>query len=156
MFRKLTRIKQQLSNEECVQILKNELRGVLAVLGDDDYPYALPINFYYSENDNKIYFHSGKKGHKLDAISKHDKVSFCVYDKGYHEDGHWSLNIKSVIVFGKIKVVENWSEDMMISFCKRFTDDMSYIKNEIEHFADNTVVLELEIENMTGKIVNES
>ena len=58
MFRKLTRIKQQISNEECVQILKNELRGVLAVLGDDDYPYALPINFYYSENDNKIYFHS--------------------------------------------------------------------------------------------------
>ena len=156
MFRKLTRIKQQLSNEECVQILKNELRGVLAVLGDDDYPYALPINFYYSENDNKIYFHSGKKGHKLDAILKHDKVSFCVYDKGYHKDGHWSLNIKSVIVFGKIKIVDNWSENMMISFCKRFTDDMPYIKNEIEHFADNTVVLELEIENMTGKIVNES
>ena len=156
MFRKLTRIKQQLSREECVQILKRELRGVLAVMGDDDYPYALPINFYYSEDDNKIYFHSGKKGHKIDAISKHEKVSFCVYDEGYRKDNHWSLNIKSVIVFGKIKIVNDWSDDMMVSFCKRFTDDMEYIESEIEHFGDKTIVLELEIEHMTGKLVNEA
>ena len=156
MFRKLTRIKQQLSREECVWILKKELRGVLAVMGDDDYPYALPINFYYSEDDNKIYFHSGKKGHKIDAISKHEKVSFCVYDEGYRKDNHWSLNIKSVIVFGKIKIVDDWSNDMMVSFCKRFTDDMEYIESEIENFGNNTIVLELEIEHMTGKLVNEA
>ena len=126
------------------------------MLGDDDYPYALPINFYYDEKENKIYFHGGKTGHKIDAIAKHDKVSFCVYDKGYHKDGHWSLNIKSVIVFGRIKVVDNWSVDKIIDLSKKYTQDMEYIENEITQFAKNTAVLELEIEHMTGKLVNEA
>ena len=156
MFRNLTRKKQQLSANECIELLQNEKRGVLSVIGDDDYPYALPINFYYSQADNKIYFHSGKTGHKIDAITKHNKVSFCVYDKGYRKENHWSLNIKSVIVFGKITPVENWSRNMMIDFCKKFTDDMDYIKSEINQYAANTIVLELEIEHITGKIVNEA
>jgi len=80
---------------------------VLAVNGDDGYPYALPINFYFDEENEKIYFHSGKVGHKLDAIASSDKVSFCVYDKGYHKDGHWSLNIRSVIIFGRIHIMED-------------------------------------------------
>ena len=79
MFRELTRKKQKLSEAQCKVILKQELRGVLAVNGDDGYPYALPINFYYDEANNKIYFHSGKVGHKMDALSGCDKVSFCVY-----------------------------------------------------------------------------
>ena len=108
MFRDLTRKKQKLSLEECKEILKQEVRGVLAVNGDDGYPYALPINFYFDERNNKIYFHSGKVAYKLDAIDSSDKVSFCVYDKGYHEDGHWSLNIKSVIIFGRIHMVDEW------------------------------------------------
>ncbi len=156
MFRNVTRVKQQLSAEECKKLLQNEKRGVLSVLGDEGYPYALPINFYYSASENKIYFHSGKSGHKIDALKKHDKVSFCVYDSGYHKDGHWSLHIKSVIVFGRMKLTEHWSEEMMIAFCKKFTDDMTYIENEIHQYASNTIVLELAIEHMTGKIVNEA
>lgn len=156
MFRDLTRAKQKLSAEECRELLNNEKRGVLSVLGDEDYPYGMPINFYYSEKENRIYFHSGKKGHKLDSLAKHDKVSFCVYDKGYRKEGHWSLNIRSVIVFGRIKATENWSREMMVEFCKKFTDDMAYIESEIEKYADNTIVLELEIEHTTGKIVNEA
>ncbi len=156
MFRNLTRIKQQLSDGECKEILKQEVRGVLAVNGDDGYPYALPINFYFDEESNKIYFHSGKVGHKLDAIANSDKVSFCVYDKGYHKDGHWSLNIKSVIVFGRIHIADDWSDELMVSFCKRFTDDMDYVYDEIEKFKSNTAVLSLEIEHMTGKVVNEA
>ena len=156
MFRELTRKKQKISETECKEILKQEVRGVLAVNGDDGYPYALPINFYYDETNDKIYFHSGKIGHKMDAISGNDKVSFCVYDKGYHKDGHWSLNIKSVIVFGRIRMVEDWSDELMVEFCKRFTDDMEYIDNEIEQFKSNTAVLCLEIQHMTGKLVNEA
>lgn len=79
MFRSLRRIKQQLSQESCISVLENEVRGVLSVLGDNDYPYGVPINFYYSQVDNKIYFHGSRDGHKIDAIKKHDKVSFCVY-----------------------------------------------------------------------------
>ena len=156
MFRDLTRKKQQLSAAECKEILKQEVRGVLAVNGEDGYPYALPINFYFDEDSGKIYFHSGKVGHKLDAIASSDKVSFCVYDKGYHKDGHWSLNIKSVIIFGRISVVDDWSDELMMRFCKRFTDDTAYIRDEIEKFKSNTAVLCLEVEHMTGKLVNEA
>ena len=156
MFRELTRKKQKLSPVECREILKQEVRGVLAVNGDDGYPYALPINFYYDEENNRIYFHSGKVGYKLNAIAKSDKVSFCVYDKGYHKDGHWSLNIRSVIIFGRMSIVDNWSDELMISFSKRFTGDTEYICGEIEKFKSNTAVLCLDIEHMTGKLVNES
>ena len=156
MFRDLTRTKQKLSPVECREIVKQEVRGVLAVNGDDGYPYALPINYYFDEESNKIYFHSGKVGHKLDAIANSDKVSFCVYDQGYHKDGHWSLNIRSVIIFGRIRIVEDWSDELMVNFCKRFTDDMEYIRSEIEKFKSNTAVLCLEIEHMTGKLVNEA
>ena len=156
MFRELTRTKQQISTDECKQILHRELRGVLAVHGDEGYPYALPINFYFDEASNRIYFHSGKRGHKLDAIARNDKVSFCVYDGGYHKDGHWSLNIRSVILFGRVHVMDDWSDELMEVFCRRFTDDAAYIEQEIERFKDNTVVFYLEIEHMTGKLVNEA
>lgn len=156
MFRELTRKKQQLTDEECKEILDRELRGVLAVNGDGGYPYALPINFYFDRENNRIFFHSGKKGHKIDALTKDGRVSFCVYDKGCREDGHWSLNIKSVIIFGKIHTVDDWTDELMVVFSKRFTDDCEYIQSEIEKYKRNTAVLCLEIENMTGKIVNEA
>ena len=111
---------------------------------------------YFDEANNKIYFHSGKIGHKLDAIANSDKVSFCVYDKGCHKDGHWSLNIRSVIIFGRMHIVSDWTDELMVEFCKRFTDDMEYIYSEIGKFKNNTAVLCLEIEHMTGKIVNEA
>ena len=156
MFRDLTRIKQKLSDEECKAILTDEVRGVLSLTGDNGYPYGVPINYYYSPSENKIYFHSSKSGHKIDAVKMNDKASFCVYDKGFHKDGHWSLNIKSVIVFGRITVSESWSRDMIVAFCKKFTDDMDYIDKEIETYAANTVVLEMSVEHMTGKIINEA
>ena len=83
MFRKMLRFKQQIPEAECIKILKEEPRGVLSVLGDDDYPYGMPINHFYCEEDGKLYFHTGMKGHRTDAIRRHDKVSFCVYDSGF-------------------------------------------------------------------------
>ena len=156
MFRELTRKKQQLSDAECRKLLKNEVRGVLALLGDEDYPYAVPINHYYDEEEHRIYFHSGKQGHKIDAIKKHGKASFCIYDSGYTQNGHWSLNIKSVIVFGKITLLPNVPEEKIIALCHKFTNDEAYIQNEIAHFAANTLVFVLDIEHMTGKLVNEA
>ena len=107
MFREMLRKKQQLTQEECIAILKNEPRGVLSVLGDDDYPYGMPMNHFYCETDGKIYFHGGKKGHKIDAMKRHDKVSFCVYDQGFRREGEWALNIKSVVVFGHVEFIED-------------------------------------------------
>ena len=156
MFRELTRKKQQLSHEECIDLLKTQPRGVLAVLGDEDYPYALPMNFYYDEKRNTLFFHSGKTGHKIDALKKHPKASFCVYDQGYHKDGHWSLNIKSVVAFGTVEFVEHWSKETMVALCQKYTTDADYIQKEIAQFSDNTLVFELKIEHLTGKLVNEA
>ena len=78
MFRPMRRWKQQLSDEDCIAILKSELRGILSVLGDDGYPYGIPMNHWYCEADGKLYFHGAKTGHKIDAISQCDKVSYCV------------------------------------------------------------------------------
>ena len=72
MFRDLTRKKQQITTEECVELLKKENRGVLAVIGDEGYPYAAPMNHFYNEEDGKIYFHCGKSGHRLDALKAND------------------------------------------------------------------------------------
>lgn len=158
MFRKMLRSKQQLPEEECIELLKSELRGVLSVLGDDDYPYGMPINHYYCEEDGKLYFHSGQKGHRTDAMRRHDKASFCVYDSGYHKDGHWSLNIRSVIVFGRIEFIEDPDTiyDIARKLSYKFTDDEAYIAEEIRHAGPRTMMFALVPEHISGKLVNEA
>lgn len=158
MFRDLARKKQSLSSEEIIAILKTEKRGVLAVCGDEGYPYALPINYWYNEENGYIYFHSGKKGHKVDAITKDNKVSFCVYNNGYQKEGEWALNISSVIAFGRIYVVEDFEKSMEIcrKLSLKFTNNLEYIDSEIEKFGAATLCLELRPEYVTGKLVNES
>ncbi len=158
MFRELARKNKEISSEECIALLKNECRGVLSVLGDDDYPYGMPMNHFYNEADGKIYFHCGKAGHRLDALKKHDKVSFCVYDAGYRNEGEWALNVKSVIVFGRIKVVEDMARivDISRALSHKFTQDEDYISQEIEKYAKGTLLLELTPEHICGKLVTES
>ena len=158
MFRKMLRIKQQLSDEECISILKEQLRGVLAVLGDDGYPYGLPINHYYCEEDGKLYFHSGKSGHKIDALRRCGKASFCVYDEGFRKEGQWALNIRSVIVFGRIEFIEDQQTVCRIAraLSHKFTQDEAYIQREIERSGPRTLMFALVPEHMTGKLVNES
>ena len=158
MFRTMTRIKQAISREECLKILKEEPRGVLSVLGDDGYPYGMPMNFYYCEEDGKIYFHGGFKGHKIDAMKRCDKVSLCVYDQGYRREGEWALNIKSVIVFGRIEWVEDHEKAMRMSrdLSYKYTQDSAYIEKEIEQAGPRTLVFALVPEHISGKLVNES
>ena len=158
MFRGMQRKKQQLTTEECIAILKNEPRGVLSVLGDDDYPYGMPMNHFYCEAEGRIYFHSGKKGHKIDAMTRHNKASFCVYDQGFCREGEWALNIKSVIVFGHIEPVEDQDKIYEIArlLSYKFTDDMKYIEREIQTSGPRTLMFTLVPEYMTGKLVNEA
>ena len=158
MFREVARVKQRLRAAECVEILKGEKRGVLSVLGDDGYPYGMPMNHWYCEEDGKLYFHSGLKGHRSDAMKACDKASFCVYDAGYRCEGEWALNIRSVIVFGRLQVVED--EEKALEFVRRlsdkFTDDAAYVEREIGEAMGHTLVFALEVEHMTGKLVNEA
>ena len=158
MFRELVRKKQQISQEECIEILKNEKRGVLSVHGDDGYPYGMPLNHYYCEEDGRLYFHSGMMGHKVDSLRQKNKVSYCVYDEGYRKEGEWALNIRSVILFGRIEFIEDREKIYEISrkLSYKFTDDTAYIEHEIECFGPRTLMFALTIEHMTGKLVNES
>ena len=87
MFRKIRRFKQEMPAEECRELLKTQVRGVLSLLGDDGYPYGLPIDYWYNEADGKLYFHGAKEGHKIDAIRACDKASFCIHDEGVRMDG---------------------------------------------------------------------
>ena len=158
MFREMRRFKQKLDDKDCVNVLKTQFRGVLSMIGDNGYPYGIPMDHWYSEKDNTIYFHCAKTGHKLDAISACDKVSYCVMDEGYREDGEWALNIKSVVVFGRMRVVED--EDKKREICtnltRKFTDDEEYLEKELTRSFSRVNCLALTIEHMTGKLVNES
>ncbi len=158
MFREMLRIKQQLTPEECIRILKEEPRGVLSVLGDEGYPYGMPLNHYYCEEDGKLYFHSGKMGHKIDALKQYDKASFCVYDRGFRKEGSWALNIKSVIVFGKVEFIDDRDTIYRIAadLSRKFTDDEAYIRQEIERSGPATLLFSLTPEHISGKLVNES
>ena len=157
-FREIRRFKQALTKEECIEVLTNEVRGVLSVLGDDDYPYGMPINHWYNPEDGKIYFHAGPGGHRLESIKKHNKVSFCVYDKGFKKEGDWALNIKSVIVFGCIEVVEDKDFGLYAvrQLSYKFPVDDEYINDDIRRNGNAVVILALTPEHMTGKLVNES
>ena len=158
MFREMLRKKQQLSDEECIEILKQEPRGVLSVIGDDDYPYGMPLNHFYCESDGKLYFHSGKKGHKIDAMTRRDKASFCVYDQGFRREGEWALNIRSVVVFGRIEIVTDPKKICEIArlLSYKFTNDEKYIEDEIKKSGPRTFMFALVPEHITGKLVNEA
>ena len=159
MFRPMAkpRAKQQISDEECIRILKEQKRGILCVLGDDDYPYGTPTNHFYCEEDGKLYFHSNKSGHKVDAMKKHDKVCFVCYDEGFKKEGDWALNIKSVVVFGRVEFIEDTDTivRIMTDLSHKFTDDEEYIAKEMKT-AGGTLLFAIDPEHMTGKLVNES
>lgn len=158
MFRELARIKQKLTPEESAALLQQVTRGVLAVQGDDGYPYAVPTNHYYDSHSGSLFFHSGIKGHKVDAIRRCDKVSYCVADNGVRQEGDWALTYKSVIVFGRVRIIEDleYAMDMTRRLSLQFTDDTGYIEQEIADAGDHTLVFELVPEYITGKIVREA
>ena len=158
MFRDLTRKNKELRREECIEILKSEKRGVLSVNGDDGYPYGMPMTHFYNEDDGKVYFHCGNTGHRLDALKRDGKVSFCVFDGGYRAVGEWALNIKSVIVFGMVKIIDDHDKiaDITTRLSHKFTNDDEYIKEEIRQHAHRTLLLELTPEHILGKLVCES
>jgi len=158
MFRELTRKKQALSQEACIDLLKQQKRGVLSVLGDDGYPYGVPLNYWYDPAHGRLYFHSGKTGHKIDAIKRHNKVSFCVTDQGTKRPDHWSLDFNSVVVFGWVQWIDEPAEiaEICAKLSAQFTHDQAYIEQEIRNFGAKTICFALVPEQICGKRVNEA
>ncbi|WP_040194150.1 pyridoxamine 5'-phosphate oxidase family protein [Clostridium culturomicium] len=152
MFRGMRRKAQLLSEEETIKIFEKGTSGVLAVLGDEDYPYAVPLSYIYC--DSKIYFHGAKSGHMLDSILKHEKVSFCVIDEDKVVPEEYTTYFRSAIAFGKVRVIDNENEkrNAIEKLAVRYTpnDEEGRLK-KIEREYKILCMFELDIEHMTGK-----
>ena len=157
MFYPVKRFKQALTQEACVALLKREKRAVLSVVTEDGYPYGVPINHWYNDEDGKIYFHGGRLGHKIDCMKANDKVSLCVMDAGTQSDEGWWLRFQSVVVFGRVEFIDDYDRAMDISraLSRRFTSDEAYIEKEVADHGRATLVCAVTIEHITGKTVNE-
>lgn len=153
MFREMRRKKQALSPEECAEILSRGTAGVLAVSGEEGYPYAVPLSYVYHEG--KLFFHSAKAGHKLDAIAGNDKVSFCVIDQDQIVPDEYTSYFRSVIVFGRVRVLEDEGEkrSTLAALAKRYSPEHeeSRISNAVEKGLGAVAMLELTIDHMSGK-----
>lgn len=152
MFRDMRRIKQLLPEETAIEILERGTSGTLALLGDDDYPYALPISYVYA--DGKIYFHSATSGHKIDAIRKCEKSSFCVIDQDQIVPEKYTTYFRSVIAFGKVRIVEDPDEMRRIAtvLAMKYSPDFEEgIPAEIDSSIKHMTIIEMSIEHMTAK-----
>ena len=130
MFRKMRRAeKKAIPNEETIRLLQESKRGVLAVAGDDDYPYAVPVNYYYDAAAGKIYFHSSLAGHKVDAMKRNPKICFTVYGEPEIKDLDWAPYVKSAVVFGKAQPVADPEKKRAV--LKTFA--MKYYPNDRDH-----------------------
>ena len=118
----------------------------------------MPINHFYCEQDGKLYFHGGKSGHKIDALRRCEKASFCVYDQGFRQDDEWFLRIRSVIVFGKVAFIEDREKtyEIVRMLSHKFTSDEAYIESEVLRAGERTLLFALTPEHITGKLVKES
>ncbi len=158
-FRPMRRFKQQLPDEECIEILTRGYRGFLSVIGEGGYPYSLPINFVY--DSGHIYFHCAMSGHKLDAIRSCDKACFTILSEPVQEPDSWWFHVKSVICFGRISIIsEDSDNDERLSRLRQL--GLKYFPKDYDLEADlkrsgpRALVLDLKIEHMTGKRVKEN
>jgi len=156
MFRPMRLQKQQLSAEETETILKTCTSGVLAVCGDDGYPYAVPLSYDYE--DGRIYFHCATSGHKLDAIKKEDKVSFCVVAGDEVHPGELTTYYRSVIVFGRARILETDDEKRyaLERLAEKYSSDFpAEGKAAIEREWKAVTSVVIEIDHSTGKAASE-
>lgn len=153
MFREMRRKKQLLSEEECIEILNQGTAGVLALYGDDDYPYAIPLSYVYY--DSKLYFHGAKSGHKIDAITKCSKASFCVIGQDQVVSEKYTTYFRSVIAFGQIHIVEDkrLMRSAIEALALKYAPDDTKAGREkaISDEWETLCMMELSIEHMTGK-----
>ena len=155
MFRKMRRFKQALDEARCTDVLKNGVRGILAVNGDDGYPYTIPLNYVY--DGGKIYFHSAVEGHKADAIRRDSRASFCVLEQLELSEDGWSYFFDSVVAFGRVRVVEDEAERIgkLRLLGQKYFPDVQMVESDISKNAHRALVLCLEIEHLSGKHVHE-
>lgn len=152
MFPEMRRKRQLLSMEENEEILKRGTSGVLALLGAEDYPYAVPLSYVYTKGE--IFFHCAKSGHKIDAIRKCGKASFCVIGQDQIRPEKFTTAYQSVIAFGTVRILEEEQEirhAIELLSEKYAPGDVEGRDREIEKDGDRLCMLVLSISHLTGK-----
>ena len=153
MFREMRRKRQLLSQEDIQKVLYQGTSGVLAVSGDDTYPYAVPLSYVY--DGEKIYFHSAKSGHKIDAVSQNPKASFCVIDQDQIVPEEYTTYFRSVIVFGTIRILHDEAEKreaiekLAVKYAPDDTEENR--KKAVERDWKPLCMLEMTPEHISGK-----
>ncbi len=148
----MRRFKQQMSDQECLDLLQTAPRGVLAVIGHGGYPHTVPINSLY--HDGHIYSHCAKEGHKPDATRQCDKVSFCVLSQGVRESDRWWYHFQSVVCFGRIRKVRDTSrtDTLLRTLRRKYFPHYYDMQSDMARNAHRAIVLELHIEHITRKM----
>lgn len=157
MFREIRRKKREISIEEAKELLKNNRRAAFSVNGDNGYPFTIPINFYYDEEENRIYFHSAKVGHKIDSIKANDKVCFTTWNDGYLEEGDWAYYVSSCVVFGRASLITDFdmTVDKVRKFAMKYYPTAQEVEEEIEKDIKGVQLVAIDIEHISGKKIHE-
>ena len=156
-FREMRRFRQQLSPEECRAILSRGTSGVLAVTGDGGWPYAVPLSYAY--RDGKLFFHCATSGHKLDALERDGRASFCIIDQDQVVPAEFTTYYRSVIVFGPVRIlrdregIEAAARELGRKYCPQETPEA--LEKEIAGSLGRMCILEMTVEHMTGKEAKE-
>ena len=157
MFREMRRKRQQLDDRASLGILERGSHGVLAVLGDGGYPYAVPLS--YAFGGGKLYFHSALAGHKIDAIRACGKASFCVVERDDVVPEEFTTRYASAIAFGRVRELSGAAEKraairlLCAKYCPGVPEAAAAAAIERDWAGLN--ILEFTIESLTGKQARE-
>ena len=158
MFKPVRKKINEIDHSAAEALLQSNRRGIIAMNGDEGYPYAIPINYFYDCAGQKIYFHGAKVGHKVDALKTSDKVCFTVYgDEHIDESEPWAPYVQSVVVFGRCRLLEAGQESIarLKEFAMKYYPDESLADDQIARNGRATQMFEITIEHMSGKQVQE-
>ncbi len=158
MFRPLRRKTRAISDEAARELLVSERRGVLAVNGDDGYPFAIPVNYLYDAEAGKIYFHGSKAGHKVDSLKRCDKVCFAVFgNERVDPNEQWAPYVQSVVVFGRCKLIDDFEQASVgvRRMALKYYPSAEEVDKEIATSAKGMMLYEITIEHLTGKQIQE-
>ncbi len=157
MFREIRKKQNEISIDAAKELLRCSRRGVLAVNGDNNYPYAIPVNYLYDEEAQKIYFHGAKAGHKVDSLKACDKVCFTVIGQEIVKEEPWAPFLQSVVVFGRCHLVENQEDCIRLvkKFAMKYYPDEKLVDEEVKISGRAVQMFEIEIEHLSGKEVQE-
>lgn len=154
MFRKIRKIKNEIDKDAVDSLLRSCRRGVLSMNGEDGYPYAIPVNYYYDEANQKIYFHGAKAGYKVDCLNRNDKVCFTVFGSESIKDLEWAPYVQSVVVFGRCHLVDT-NNEVLKTFMMKYYPDVDLVDKVIEEDSKFVQMYEIIIEHKSGKQVQE-